>query len=275
VDDIRIVGSTATVSTVAAGTDLNLVVGSDSKVIVEASAKIDNLLLSGSSITSLDQDGDIHLNAPDKVIFSSSQVMTVGAIRLQGTTLATSGNDNLYLSARGTGKVVMANGDLKAGGLVFNDNDVSTDEDVDMTLTPGTGGKVKANTNLEIHSSFEGSGNTLKLTSDQYNRGEFPLSSLMYPPHCCIVDSTRSLTHPFHLTDFVFQPNGNGRVIFNGPVRTEDFQIEGTTLSLPSNSDDSLFLAPESGGAVKFNGSTVINNLQVSHTSSFPFVSSR
>jgi hypothetical protein len=149
IDNISISGNTIT-STNLNG-DIILAPNGDGRVIFDADFGLGNLKIEDNTITSINPNGDIILapNGDGKIIFDAD--MNFGNLNLAENTISsTNPNGDIILAPNGDGKVIF-NSDIDFGNLNLAENTISsTNLDGNIELTPNGNGRVVVNSNIDI-----------------------------------------------------------------------------------------------------------------------------
>jgi hypothetical protein len=170
--------------------------------LIQNNLIIDNISISGNTITSLNPDGDIILlpNGNGKVIFDSD--FSLGNLKIDNNTISSTNTDgDIIFAPDGNGKIIF-DADMNFGNLNLSENTISsTNTDGDIELTPDGNGKIVVNSNINI-GNIEIFGNSI--TSKNING------------------------------DIILEPNGSGKVKINYNLNVAgNIQVDG---SIPESS---------------------------------------
>jgi hypothetical protein len=207
--------------------------------LIQNNLIIDNISISGNTITSLNPDGDIILlpNGNGKVIFDAD--MNLGNLKIENNTISSTNTDgNIIFAPDGNGKVIF-DADMNFGNLNLSENTISsTNPDGDIIFAPDGNGKVIFDADINF-GNLNLSENTISSTNTNGNieltpngDGKVIVNSNIDIGNICILGN--SITSKNLNGDIILEPNGSGKVKINYNLNVSgNIQVDG---SVPESS---------------------------------------
>merc|ERR1711871_922060 len=225
------------ITTTSSNLDLVLEPHGDGQVRVSKLAPIDNVYLSGSTVSASNTDGDLVLAANGNGKVTVLSPLAISNLKLDGNTLSATNTDgNIELSPQGSGKVVT--------------NSISSASGTDMVIKAASGRKISISSDLSI-GDLTLSGDTVMSTDNlnlkAHGTGKVILNSPLSAPDG---------------NDLTLSPSSGQKVIVSEKLQVDDLLLDGNILSTTDTSGD-LILAPDGDGFIVMQSPTQIDNLKL------------